>query len=72
MGHSAETRWEDNMSDRPRIGFAGLGIMGRPMARNLLRAGYPLTVWNRSPAALAELAAEGAATAPTPAALAGF
>src|SRR3989304_6279348 len=31
-----------------RIGFIGLGIMGRPMARNLLRAGYPLTVWNRS------------------------
>jgi len=31
-----------------RIGFIGLGIMGRPMARNLLKAGYPLTVWNRS------------------------
>lgn len=30
-----------------RIGFIGLGIMGRPMARNLIRAGYPLVVWNR-------------------------
>ena len=31
-----------------RIGFIGLGIMGKPMARNLLKAGYPLTVYNRS------------------------
>ncbi len=30
------------------IGFIGLGIMGRPMARNLLKAGYPLVVHNRS------------------------
>ena len=33
---------------RPTIGFIGLGIMGKPMARNLLRAGYPLVVLNRS------------------------
>lgn len=32
-------------------GFLGLGVMGRPMARNLLRAGVPLIVWNRSPGA---------------------
>ncbi|MDR7393526.1 MAG: NAD(P)-binding domain-containing protein, partial [Armatimonadota bacterium] len=31
-----------------RVGFVGLGIMGKPMARNLLRAGYPVTVHNRS------------------------
>ncbi len=31
-----------------RVGFVGLGIMGRPMALNLIRAGFPLTVWNRS------------------------
>ena len=43
-----------------RVGFIGLGIMGRPMARNLLRAGYPLTVWNRSRAAIDELAHDGA------------
>jgi 2-hydroxy-3-oxopropionate reductase len=58
------------MAERPRIGFAGLGIMGRPMARNLLRAGYPLTVWNRSPGPAQELAAEGAAVAESPAGLA--
>lgn len=58
------------MAERPRIGFAGLGIMGRPMARNLLRAGYPLTVWNRSPGPAQELAAEGAAVAGSPAELA--
>ena len=31
-----------------RLGFIGLGYMGRPMCRNLLKAGYPVTVWNRS------------------------
>jgi 3-hydroxyisobutyrate dehydrogenase-like beta-hydroxyacid dehydrogenase len=30
-----------------RIGLIGLGIMGKPMARNLLKAGYPLTVYSR-------------------------
>lgn len=45
------------------IGFIGLGIMGKPMARNLLRAGYPLLVHNRSRAAVEELAREGAAPA---------
>ena len=35
-----------------RIGFAGLGLMGGRMARNLLRKGFPLTVWNRTAAAL--------------------
>jgi 3-hydroxyisobutyrate dehydrogenase len=42
------------------IGFIGLGIMGRPMARNLLRAGYPLTVWNRSQPGIEELVRDGA------------
>ena len=31
-----------------RIGFVGLGIMGRGMAANVLKAGFPLTVWNRT------------------------
>jgi len=44
----------------PVIGFIGLGIMGKPMARNLLKAGYPLVVHNRSRAAVEELAKEGA------------
>ena len=45
----------------PAIGFIGLGIMGKPMARNLMKAGYSLTVYNRSRPAMDELAAEGAA-----------
>ncbi len=44
----------------PTIGFIGLGIMGKPMARNLLKAGYPLLVHNRSHAAVDELSKEGA------------
>jgi 3-hydroxyisobutyrate dehydrogenase len=43
-----------------RIGFIGLGIMGRPMARNLMKAGFSLTVWNRSRPGIEELVAEGA------------
>lgn len=42
------------------IGFIGLGIMGKPMARNLLKAGYSLIVYNRSRAAADELSKEGA------------
>ena len=49
--------------DKPMIGFIGLGIMGKPMARNLLKAGYPLIVHNRSRGAVEELAKEGAKTA---------
>jgi 2-hydroxy-3-oxopropionate reductase len=51
---------------RERVGFIGLGVMGRPMARNLLHAGIPLTVHSRSRAPVDELAAEGAATATSP------
>ena len=45
---------------RPRIGFVGLGIMGRPMVRNLMRAGYDVTVHDVNRAAVEELVAEGA------------
>src|SRR5689334_3194646 len=48
---------------KPTLGFIGLGIMGKPMARNLLKAGYSLIVHNRSRGAVEELAREGAATA---------
>ena len=44
----------------PTIGFIGLGIMGKPMARHLLKAGYPLVIHNRSRAAVDELSKEGA------------
>ncbi len=49
-----------------RVGFVGLGIMGKPMARNLMRAGYHLTVHNRSPRKAEELGDEGATVADSP------
>ena len=49
-----------------RIGFIGLGIMGKPMAANLLAAGYPLIVHNRGHSPVQELAAQGATTADSP------
>lgn len=49
-----------------RIGFIGLGIMGRPMALRLLRAGFPLVVHNRSRAAVEALGGEGAEAASSP------
>ncbi|ACZ42829.1 2-hydroxy-3-oxopropionate reductase [Thermobaculum terrenum ATCC BAA-798] len=50
-----------------RIGFIGLGIMGKPMARNLLKAGYQLVVHNRSRGPVEELQREGAEGAGSPA-----
>jgi 2-hydroxy-3-oxopropionate reductase len=52
------------MSDT--IGFIGLGIMGKPMARNLLKAGYPLIVHSRSRPPVDELVREGAKAATNP------
>src|SRR5919198_5056408 len=52
------------------VGFVGLGTMGRPMARSLLQAGFPVVVWNRGPEPSAQRAAAGARLAPTPADLA--
>jgi 2-hydroxy-3-oxopropionate reductase len=48
------------------IGFVGLGIMGKPMAKNLLKAGYPLVVCDIVQSAVAELLAAGAKAAATP------
>src|SRR5438046_2212436 len=48
------------------IGFIGLGIMGRPMARNLLKAGYPLIVHSRSRGPVDELVAAGAKAGTSP------
>jgi len=50
----------------PRIGFIGLGIMGKPMARNLIKAGFPVTVHNRSRGKVDELVKEGASAASSP------
>ncbi|RIK55792.1 MAG: 2-hydroxy-3-oxopropionate reductase [Chloroflexi bacterium] len=52
------------------IGFIGLGIMGRPMAHNVLRAGFPLVVYDLQPEPVDDLAAAGARAADSPAALA--
>jgi 3-hydroxyisobutyrate dehydrogenase-like beta-hydroxyacid dehydrogenase len=49
-----------------KIGFIGLGTMGKPMAKNLLKAGYPLTVFNRSTFKAAELKELGAVVAESP------
>lgn len=49
-----------------KIGFIGLGVMGRPMAKNLLAAGYPLTVWNRTGSRMEEPVSLGAKAAGSP------
>ena len=49
------------------IGFIGLGLMGRPMAKNLLKAGHPLVVHSRSQGPVDDLVASGAARAESPA-----
>jgi len=56
---------KENM--KPNIGFIGLGIMGKPMAKNLLKAGYSLVVHNRSQYSVNELVKEGARPAKSPA-----
>jgi 3-hydroxyisobutyrate dehydrogenase-like beta-hydroxyacid dehydrogenase len=59
-----------NSKTARRIGFAGVGRMGEPIARNLLRHGFSLTVWNRTPDRVEALLAEGARWAASPATLA--
>lgn len=54
-----------------KVGYIGLGLMGKSIARNILKAGFPLVVHNRSRAAVAELVAEGAGEAFSPAEVAG-
>ena len=50
-----------------RVAVLGIGTMGAPMARNLLKAGFQVSVWNRTPDKARVLAAEGADLAETPA-----
>ncbi|MFN8442173.1 MAG: NAD(P)-dependent oxidoreductase [Caldilineaceae bacterium] len=56
---------EETMAEE--IGFVGLGIMGRGMTRNLLKAGYKVHVWNRTASRMDELAADGAIVSASPA-----
>ena len=53
-----------------KVGFIGLGIMGQPMAQNVVKGGYELTVFNRSSEKAKPLADAGATVAPTPKAVA--
>jgi 3-hydroxyisobutyrate dehydrogenase-like beta-hydroxyacid dehydrogenase len=57
-------------TDHPRVGFIGLGSQGGPMARRIIEAGYPVTLWARRPATLEPFAATSAKTAGSPAELA--
>ena len=58
------------MHDPLHVGFIGLGIMGEPMALNVLKAGFPLAIYNRTPGKAAALQALGARVCASPAALA--
>jgi len=51
---------------KPAVGMIGLGLMGRPMAANLLKAGFPVVVWNRTRAKAEELVRAGAKLAASP------
>ena len=59
-----------NSTSSPRVGFIGLGSQGGPMARRIIEAGYPVTLWARRPATLGPFAATNAKTAGSPAELA--
>src|SRR4029078_12841054 len=49
-----------------KVGYIGLGLMGKSIARNILKAGFPLVVHNRSRAAVEQVVAEGAQAANSP------
>lgn len=51
---------------KPKVGLIGLGLMGKPMGKNLLKAGFPLVVWNRSASKTDELVREGAKACTNP------
>jgi 2-hydroxy-3-oxopropionate reductase len=55
------------MNSKPNVGYIGLGLMGKSMARNILQAGFPLFIHNRSLEAVNELVEEGAVAAQSPA-----
>src|SRR3990172_9969629 len=61
----APLHYDSAMSDT--IGFIGLGLMGKPMALNLLKKGFPLVVHSRSRGPVSELVAAGAKAAGSPA-----
>jgi 3-hydroxyisobutyrate dehydrogenase len=52
---------------KPKLGYIGIGLMGKPMTLRLLAAGYDVTVWNRSRDKLAPVVEKGAKAAGSPA-----
>ncbi len=70
VGESGPSTYQIGSVALERVGFCGLGTMGSAMAANLLRAGFALTVWNRSPDRTAALLEQGAVEAATPRAVA--
>ena len=68
FGFDRVTRMSGGGEDeKPTIGFLGMGIMGVPMALNLLKAGFKVTVWNRSEDKCKDCIKAGAASCKTPA-----
>ncbi|HEX8992898.1 MAG TPA: NAD(P)-binding domain-containing protein [Anaerolineales bacterium] len=70
VGIIPASRWRSKGVAMLRVGYVGLGLMGKSIARNILKAGFPLTVHNRSRGAVEELVSEGAAQAHSAAELA--
>ncbi|MFA7248898.1 MAG: NAD(P)-dependent oxidoreductase [Dehalococcoidia bacterium] len=67
MTQQAQHAQDGDRAGRPVVGFIGLGIMGLPMTANLLKAGYRVIGWNRSPARLDEAVQGGAERGASPA-----
>lgn len=66
-GKASPARQRGEVGAKTRLGFIGLGIMGSAMARNCIKAGFGMTVYNRTASKTRELAEEGAAVASSPA-----
>jgi len=66
IGPGASVTPTHNLGPGSKVGLIGLGLMGRPMGLNLLKAGYSLTVWNRTPSRAESLVAAGAKLANSP------
>jgi 3-hydroxyisobutyrate dehydrogenase-like beta-hydroxyacid dehydrogenase len=63
---SPEVSMDSTGNSKAKIGVIGLGLMGRPMAMNLLKAGHPVTVWNRTASRADELVGAGATLGKSP------
>jgi 2-hydroxy-3-oxopropionate reductase len=70
-GYNLKILWIEQEYFMLNVGYIGLGLMGKSIARNILKAGFPLVVHNRSRPAVDELVAEGAAAANSPKEVAG-